>query len=402
MDFAELEILKKPEVREIIHQHKDTDATAFALTFKHATYPVALLATQIKYLQRARKKMPAFYDADAIIPPLSYEQASSERAAAVKNFQGDICVDVTCGLGVDVYHFSSHFHEVIAIEANAVLAAIAKENMCRLHLQNVNILHETAEHFIMHYQGKQIDWLYVDPARRSEIGEKVFLLSDCTPNLHTFLPLTHKKVRNVCAKVSPLYDIAAAVKDFPDLTEIHIVSVGNECREVLLLWKAGETVSLPHISVFCFRNGQQMHFSFPYPENPDTSTTVYEGKPEWILEPDVAFYKCRCVSPLFHTYFGSLKGVLNNAQGYFLSEDCPEGFPGFVFKIYAQMPYNPKKIKAFCKQAAIKKANITRRFFPFSTKQIRQTLGLAEGGEWTFIFTKNAEDAMTVYICKPQ
>ena len=99
----------------------------------------ALIATQIKYLQRARVKLPSYYAALCILPPLSFEQSSSEETASVKRYSGDTCLDLTCGLGVDAFYLSKRFRQVIAVERNAELSEIARINFRLLGVQNIRV-----------------------------------------------------------------------------------------------------------------------------------------------------------------------------------------------------------------------------------------------------------------------
>lgn len=59
------------------------------------------MATQVKYLARAAQKLPSYAAAQCILPPLAFEQASSEACAAHKLLEGDTVLDLTCGLGAD-------------------------------------------------------------------------------------------------------------------------------------------------------------------------------------------------------------------------------------------------------------------------------------------------------------
>ena len=115
MTKEDIQILTDDRVKQIINDNLNQNPYQFALTFTSNEFPVSLVSTQLKYLQRAKDKLPTYYNHRALIPPLAYEQASSERAASIKRFSGLRCLDLTMGLGVDTLHFSHHFEEVIAI-----------------------------------------------------------------------------------------------------------------------------------------------------------------------------------------------------------------------------------------------------------------------------------------------
>ena len=142
----EIDFLTTPEARELIERHISGDPARVALSLRHPH--AALIASQVKYLQRARTKLPSYYAARCIIPPLAFEQSSSEATAAHKAYTGRLCIDLTCGLGVDALAFSHRFARVVAIERDPALAAIARHNFARLGAPNIEVICMPAEEFI--------------------------------------------------------------------------------------------------------------------------------------------------------------------------------------------------------------------------------------------------------------
>ncbi len=143
MNLSELEYLCSESAQREINQYKDCDPIKVAMN-KHIKHP-ALIATQIKYLQRARIKLPSYYAAECIIPERGFEQCSSELCASVKELSGDLCIDLTCGLGVDTLHFSSRFKRVIALERDPVMAQLARVNFKRLGVNNIEVINRMTE-----------------------------------------------------------------------------------------------------------------------------------------------------------------------------------------------------------------------------------------------------------------
>ena len=70
------------------------------------------------------------------------------------------------------------------------------------------------------------------------------------------------------------------------------------------------------------------------------------------------------------------------------------------FRIEAQFSYNSDKLKQYCKQNQIKKANLAARHFFDDVAALRKTSRLADGGEDYFFFTKNSLLRPIVYHCK--
>ena len=159
-------LLLTPEVRHTVEEQIGRDPAAIALDKRipHA----ALVATQVKYLARARTKLPSYYEARCILPPLAFEQASSEACAARKSCSGNTVLDLTCGLGVDALYLSKRFREVITLERDATLAAVAEENFRRLGATNIRVINSSAEAFLASTLD-HFDWIYADPDRLRQV-----------------------------------------------------------------------------------------------------------------------------------------------------------------------------------------------------------------------------------------
>jgi 16S rRNA G966 N2-methylase RsmD len=399
MTINELKILKTTEARQIIADNLTKDPSVFALKNRH--FAAATLATQLKYLQRSRAKLPTFYAAEAIIPPLAFEQCSSEKAASAKDFSGKTCLDLTCGLGVDSLHFSKNFQNVTSIERNFVLAETVRFNFELMNIKNIDVINTTAEDFVNNYSGAPFDLIYLDPARRDGGGKKVFLPEDCEPNFVEMLPILMKIGREIVVKMSPMYDVDAAFRQFDNVSEVGVISVDNECKEVLLVFENNEkTASDGAVFVKCFYKNQFHVFrksgqkSGNFQENNVKSLGKFDAKAtfNYIIEPDVAFYKARFLDFLeigTPQYKGEKTTILTAPNGFFLSVNVAEmqDFPSRIFKIEQTFNYQPKRISAFLKSEKINALNVVQRNFPFSAADIRTALKVKEGGDWFLICT---------------
>jgi hypothetical protein len=396
MTINELKILKTTEARQIIADNLTKDPSVFALKNRH--FAAATLATQLKYLQRSRAKLPTFYAAEAIIPPLAFEQCSSEKAASAKDFSGETCLDLTCGLGVDSLHFSKNFQNVTSIERNSVLAETVRFNFGLMNIKDIDVINTTAEDFVNNYSGAPFDLIYLDPARRDGGGKKVFLPEDCEPNFVEMLPILMKIGKKIVVKMSPIYDVDAAFRQFDNVSEVGVISVDNECKEVLLIFENNEkTASNGAVFVKCFYKNQFHVFH----KNGQKSENLKENRVElttnndaittfrYIIEPDVAFYKARFLETGTPQYMDEKTTILTASNGFFLSNnvDKMQDFPSRIFKIEQTFNYQPKRISAFLKSEKINALNVVQRNFPFSAADIRTALKVKEGGDWFLICT---------------
>ena len=180
MTPEQIALLCREDIRQAIAANCDRDPLRVALD--RSIPEAGLVATQIKYLQRARLKLPSYAAAGCIIPPLAFEQASSEAAAAHKPIGGNRVLDLTCGLGVDATALSRRFRQVVTLERNEALAQVARENFARLGIENIEVVNCAAEEFVARCTDR-FDWIYADPDRRSAEGKKLVRLEDCSPDI---------------------------------------------------------------------------------------------------------------------------------------------------------------------------------------------------------------------------
>lgn len=394
MTLEEFELLKRSEIRQFLEKNINQDSAKIALSKKGNDRHPALVYSQLKILQKSKKKLPSFYKKFCIIPPRAYEQSSSERAASHKKYNGKRCLDLCCGLGVDSFYLAKTFEEVIALEADLTLAAVTAYNMELLGQSKVKVHQLPAETFLKTYNGPPFDLIYADPDRRDAKGQRQIRLEDCTPDILALLPYIQQHTHRLVLKMSPLFDIVEAIRLFPrTLSRLTILSIDNECKEVLMEANFAAPPSLAQMVVICDRQEGVRQFEFPaiainrFASSPNSQSN-------YLCEPDVGFYKARVVPQLLADYFPQLKGSLTHPQGVFLSETLPEAFPGRVFQIADQLPYKPKQLKhLFGKQ----RMHVVKRNFPFSVAEIRRQTGIKEGGD-RFLYCTQMEDQKVAFV----
>lgn len=382
MTLEEFSTLKKNKALEIIENHLEDDTSKFALSFRDNEIPTHLLATQIQNLQKSRKKLPSYYRSRCIIPSRAFEQASSELTASFKTHMGKKCLDLCCGLGIDSLAFSGKFDQVTSIEASELLAEITKYNFSKIGVKNVEVHHSRAEEYLNIYDGEPFDLIYLDPDRRDEQGRRQLLLEKCSPNVFELMPQLEKCGKRILIKVSPLFDLHEAVRQFTKLTRLWVISVGNECKEVLLELTPDIENQPIDLKIITYRRNHRQEFQFSWPlSNMDVEQTP-PSTSSYLYEPDVAFYKSQAVPQLMEKYFPSTDRYLNYPDAYLFSDELiRDTFPGRRFRILQQMPYKSPAIKKWLKANDISRINISRRHFPKTVKQIRQQINLPDGGE---------------------
>lgn len=371
----ELSILTSPEVRQAIAEARGHDPLAVALDSRipHAR----LVATQVKYLARAERKLPSYAAAQCILPPRAFEQASSEACAATKQLSGERVLDLTCGLGVDARALSLRFRQVVTLERDPVLAAIARENFARLGITNVEVVCSTAEEYLAR-EGLQFDWIYADPDRRGADGLKKVRLEDCSPDIVALLPRLREITSRICIKNSPMFDVDEAQRIFEGC-RVEVLSVADECKEVVI-YADGSGAA---ITATALGKGS-------YTVRPDEATAPpipSDFCPErygWLVIPDVALQKARLARLHLHG-----KADIWSENGFGFAVEEPHDILGRVMAIETIEPYDPKRQKHALKGH---KAEIFKRDFPIATEEIMRRLGLRSGGEMRLACTKIGED----------
>lgn len=341
----------------------------------------AELATQITAKKKSEKKLPTWFHTENIYYPpiLSIEQTSSEITAKYKSklAKGNTLIDVTGGFGIDSYYFSQKVKNVIHCEINEELSAIAQHNALALYATNIEF---KAEDGIADIKTSEtiFDTIYVDPARRAEKG-KVFMLKDCTPDVAGNLDLLLEKSSRIIIKTAPLLDISAGLSELKQVSEIHILSVKNECKELLWVIDKGYENDTK-IKAVTLNNGIEKDFSF-YRSSSNASVhfTNHLNIGEYLYEPDAALLKSGAFN-LIGTTYGLLK--LHPQTQLFSDDGVKTDFPGRIFKIESIL--NTGELK---KEVNLK-GNVIVRNYPAKPEDLVKKYKIKADQNQFLIFTK--------------
>ena len=202
---------------------------------------------QIESKKKAKEKLPAWFKAENIIYPnkLNLSQTSSEVTANYKAslVKGKSLVDITGGLGIDTFAFSKKMDSVVHVEKNEVLSNIAKHNFKQLGVENVQF--ETGDGIdILKKTKRKFDVIYADPSRRDEENKKVYYLSDCEPDITQHLDFLFTIADTILVKTAPMLDIQIGLNQLQNVSEIHVVAVNNDVKEILWLLNKNTTKTL--------------------------------------------------------------------------------------------------------------------------------------------------------------
>lgn len=369
-----------PEVQDYLFKHAKIDANQIALS-KSPFDSVSgqELSVQLSSRKKAEKKLPDWWSHQGIYYPalLSMEQCSSQKTAAFKAslVQGNHLIDLTGGFGVDCHYFSQRFKEVTHCEYQAELSDIARSNAVPLQTKNIRYLQVDALEYLKNTT-ETYDCIYVDPARRSA-GTKVFQLKDCSPDIVANLDLLFQKSEKIMVKTAPLLDISAGLKELKNVAEIHIISVKNECKE--LLWILDKSYQgQPKITANTL-NEETKQFSFIWGNEKVTAIEKEPVTGDFLYEPDVALLKSGAFQLIAETY--KLFRMHAQTQLYHAPSYIPE-FPGRIFRI------DQIKTAAELKKERNLKGNVIARNYPDKAATLMNKYRIAPDDQHFYLFTQ--------------
>ena len=356
----------------------------------------------------------------------SGQPATLNSQLSTLNCHASRMTDLTGGFGVDFSFTSCAFASATYVERNAQLCHMVEHNLPLLGIDNAKVVCADAVDYLSTLDMQTM--IFLDPARRDQHGAKTVMLADCTPDVVQLLPQLLKKSRFTMLKLSPMLDWHKAVEDLQGtVREVHIVSVGGECKELLLV--LSEEIE-SELKVFCADleaggsgeaglsggssssscSGLSSEPSSPsHPSTPSLSASLFVYAPgascpapnsklktqnsKFLHEPNASIMKAGCFDELAAAY--GVSPVSRNSH-LFLSAEPVDGFPGRSFSIERVTTLNKRELRQAL--AGIEKANIATRNFPLSVAELRKRLKLKDGGDVYIFATTTAEDEHLLLI----
>lgn len=444
---------------DFIREHAQDDVRKLAL--KRPDNPNVDLKealVQIEGYQTARKKLPLWAENPQLVypPRISMEQCSSETTALYKqqvvrrllqSQNGPLSMaDMTGGFGIDFSYLAPLFDRAYYIEQQEVLCRIAEHNLKVLGLEQAEVLHGDGVERMP--EKAPLTLVFIDPARRDQQGKKTVALSDCTPDLEAIQERIRSCSRFCMAKLSPMLDIHQALQELKGVSEVHVVSVDNECKELLLILASGKTENTTEIAtagkrqetdcnlasvtdkteevtanklegtsttsksernavnkpeeirICCInlQKGEQQTFEYTAQEEA-TAEAIYTDQPgAYLYEPNTSLlkagaYKCLCAR------FGVRK--LHPNSHLYTSDTLCADFPGRRFHVTGSRTFSKQDLKQIARD--IPQANITIRNFPSTVQELRKKLKIKEGGDrYLFVTTLKNEQHIILECLKAE
>ena len=379
-----------------IKQHINDDIRTLALRKSPPEVDLTMALQQIAARQTLIRKLPEWVQMPHTLFPahLELEQASSELTAKYKAslVSGSSMTDLTGGMGVDCYYLAKQFKEAHYVEQQLSLCQLAQHNF-DLMAPHISVHINSAEAYLKQMQDS--DLRYIAPARRDNIGRKTVTIADCTPDLTALLTSMLEKAPRILVKLSPMLDIALALRQLNYVAAIHIIATDNECKELLFDIRRNFQGEPELICTNLRRNGT--HQITPPQTRIDeqhAQISLTSALGLYLFEPNAAILKAGFFKSTAQRY--NLQKLHISSHLYTGNVEIP-AFEGRRFRILQTIPFSKKEIKTHL--AKLQCANIATRNFPISAPELRKQLKLKEGGNEYIFATTLANNARVLILC---
>lgn len=376
--------IAQPEVQDYIFSHESDDERSLVLKHHEVLgLPASLIAQQLTGRRKSKIKLPTWYKTKGVIypPSINLEQSSSEATAGYKarlarslfhNKNDLVAVDLTGGFGVDSFCFSQVFSSTHYVEPNTDLFEIAQHNHQTLGASSIIHHNTSAEEFID--SNLPVDIVFLDPSRRDQQSRKVFKLADCSPDISKLQEKIFEKCPFLLVKTSPLLDIQQGLREILHVKKVFVVSVDNECKELLYLAEKGYTGEVAIEAVDLTRDGN-VNSAFAFSSEEEKCATVQLGEPlEFLYEPNSAILKSGAFKLISQKF--QLAKLAPNTHLYTASK-LVNDFPGRIFRIEVLNP-DSKQLNQLLPNHQV---NVMTRNYPLKAEELKKKLKLLDGGD---------------------
>ncbi len=328
--------------------------------------------TQAKLRHKYASKLPVTLRCEEFRFPdsLAAEQSTGDDIAefhASLIEEGDTVLDMTCGLGIDAFHIARRASKVTACELKQHVASAASHNAAALGLANVTVVNTDSIEWLRN-RTERFDVIFIDPARRSRTGGRVFALADCEPDVTAILPLLCQHAERVVIKASPMLDVSRTVDELGGDADILLIGSAGECKELVAVIPGSGQIKSVTIG----------HGEFTFTRAEENAAVVDFGLPapgDFFYEPYPAVMKSGAMK-LLAARFGLTK-IAHDTHLYFGNRQTE--FPGKTYVIEAIVPFDKRGIKQVAALTADGAEVAVRNFGGLKAEELRKRLNVKEG-----------------------
>lgn len=399
---------------KFVAEHEADDVNRLRLRrCTDAGFDVDFAITQIECRKRIRRKLPEiFADPGFLFPSvLATEQATCEEIAKYHaEIVGDVerVLDMTAGLCIDDYYIASRAKRVVSIEMNETTATVSRYNMGRLR-SNIEVIDGDSVEYILNQPADSFDAVFIDPARRGTNQSRVYGLADCEPDVLKLLPAISKVAPILYVKASPMLDVTQVLREVVGVTDVWVVSLRNECKELFFKVDLTEYKKKSSLSEVDDSPGNDVilhcvnfvadkcreEVSLPYSESRLHTERYAESVRQYLYEPNASVMKTGAFAVLVERY--GVDKIAQHSHLFTADEFLPD-FPGRAFVVESAMPFKEKAVKAALKGE--KRMNVSVCNFKLTAEQLKNRLKLSDGGDRYLFGTTTASGEMVVIVCR--
>lgn len=354
---------------------------------------------QIESRKKLKHKLPSWSENIRLVFPskLAYEQASSETTSRYKQrlIKGSSICDLTGGLGIDTFYLSQVSKQSTYVEINENYCRIAAHNFTELGASSIKIVNDNCEHYI-NISHCNFDTYYIDPARRSTENKRLYALSDCEPDITKIKDTILQKGKRLIIKASPMLDINASLQALGFVSEIHILSIKNECKELLFIIDKETVDNNPRLICVNFTtNNKEQTYICRFDEEKESTPFMANEIFQFLYEPNASIMKAGAFKSISLKYNVN---KLHTSSHLYTSTERINDFPGRVFEVIESLNFSKKAITTIYQKYP--EANISTRNFPLSVETLRKKIKIKEGGNIYIFATTLFPANKKLIVCK--
>lgn len=364
---------------------------------KKPGFPIEFAATQIKCRAKTVRKLSRFLRNEQFLFPsaLSAEQATHQCVASYHASlvgSGHRVLDMTAGLGIDAMTIAANGNHVTAIELDPDRAAALEHNLestCSLGSLDMEVIEADSIAWLADQSRHNctFDAIFIDPARRNSANQRTYFFADCVPDIVSNRELILANTHRLFIKASPIIDLTQALREFPAISQFHIVCINGECKEVLAIANTLSPTPDPSVIVVDLKDNQEGKVEFKSRfecsmsdlsnEAPIAESTDFEPG-HYLYDPNAGLHKLNCAS-IITQKFGSMRHVAKNTDLY-VSTEYYSDFPGRVFEISGIIEGKSSKTMAGLRK------EVAVRNYPLSAEELRKKLKVRPGGNGQYLW----------------
>ncbi len=385
------------EMLDWVTAHIDDDPVKLRLKYAGKMPWLDMALIQIECRRKAKKKLAQTLQCKDFIFPtrLSEEQCTSDTLASFHASlvnDGATVADLTCGLGIDAFHIARKAASVTAVDRDSIVAEAVNHNANALGIKNISVVNDDCKNFLAG-DNTTCDIMFIDPARRSPTGERVYRLADCSPDVTALLPAISAKSRRLIVKASPMLDITQVLRELPATTDLYVVGSATECKELVADITFNMQPQEPAIHVWTPRD----RFSFT-PEEEAQAVARYDSPRDgWYLyEPGATLMKAAPYK-LLSQHFDIAK--LHPNTHLYCSTAPVKDFPGETWHIDRVADFSSGELKRLVRDYP--KINVAVRNFDYTADWLRKKLKVKDGDRHRLIATTLNDGRKVMLILSP-